>query len=77
MTAKEAEILTKLDARENQKAHNEYLRCCLGEWEDIRVQTSAYRSVMQKVFRLIAFGDSWEKAVKMWERNQKPKETIF
>ena len=75
MTKQEAEVLTKLDARENGKARNDYLCCQLGHWEDIRVQTSAYRSVMQKVFRLVAFGDSWEKAVSMWE-NQQKKETI-
>ena len=75
MTAKEAAEITGLATRENKgSVHNEWLRCILGEWEQVEVKVSAYRSVKEKIFRVIAFGESWEKAVGMWERSQKSDE---
>ena len=71
MSRKDAESLTGLDTRENPNAHNDYLRCCLGSYESVMVQTSAFRSIPQTVFRLIAFGSSWDNAVSMWEKMQK------
>ena len=71
MTRKEAERATNLDSRENPDARYEYLRCLLGEKETVMVQTSAWRSVSSPVFRLVAFGETWEDAVEMWEKQQK------
>jgi hypothetical protein len=72
MNALEAEDITGLTARENKgDLHNEWLRCLLGEWEIVCVKTSAFREVPEKVFRLVAFGASWENAVAMWEKMQK------
>ena len=70
MTAKQAQTLTKLETRENPDAHYDYLRCLLGQYEQVMVQTSAFRTVPQKVFRLVAFGSDWENAVAMWEKMQ-------
>ena len=76
MTRKEAEKMTNLDSRENLDAKYEYLRCQLGEESSTRVQTSAFRSINTSVFRLIAFGEDWDRAVGMWQVLQKQKQGV-
>lgn len=74
MSRKEAESISGLDSRENMAAHYEYLRCLLGLYETVMVQTSAFRTVPQRVFKLISFGSSWENAIEMLEKKQKAKQ---
>lgn len=66
-----AKSLTGMACREFPDGPREFLRCQIGEWENVKVQTSAFRTIVDKVFRLHAYGETWEKAVEMLERKQK------
>ena len=70
MNRKDAESLTGLSSREFPDGATDYLRCQLGRKESVLVQTSAFRTVPQIIFHLIAFGATWDKAVENWEKLQ-------
>lgn len=60
--------LTRLDTREFPEATYEFLRCQLGKYEWVKVQVSTYRNVTERVFRLIAFGETWDQTLKHYQK---------
>jgi len=59
---------TTLEAKYVPDARYDFLRCQLGLWESVKVQTSPYRTITEKVWRLKAFGVSWDAAFAMWKK---------
>ena len=66
--------MTGLVCREYPEATIDWLRCQIGEYEAVKIQTSAFRLMNDKVFRLRASGATWEEAVDLLERRQKLEE---
>ena len=71
MNKKDAESMTGLPCREYPDATQEFMRCQIGTNIPVKVQTSAFRTVSDVVFHLLAFGRNWDEALDMLERSRK------
>lgn len=74
MNIEDAKAATMMACREFPDGKYDFLRCQIGEWIPTKVQVSVWKTVMENVFHLIAYGHDWERAVENYDKwNDKKK----
>lgn len=72
MTLHNVEELTGMSCREFPEATTEWMRCQIGEWQVKPIRTGRFKESLEKVFSVRAFGETWEKALDMFDSSKHP-----